>query len=98
MIRKPQRLRKVHPHLRKVIKEAAPLLPFDIQILEGARTRNRQKQYVKRGSSRTMNSRHLIREQDEWWLWMSRLCWTQTATGTKRLAGTGRTTTSSRTW
>ena len=43
----------------KVVKHAEGLVPWDIMIIEGVRTVERQKQLVKQGASRTMNSRHI---------------------------------------
>lgn len=53
------RLKGVHPDLVKVVKRAIELTPIDFTVLEGLRTKERQKQLVAKGASKTMNSRHL---------------------------------------
>ena len=53
------KLRKVHPDLVKVVKRAAEISEMEFTILEGIRTVERQRELVKRGASKTMNSRHL---------------------------------------
>lgn len=54
-----QRLVGVHPDLVKVVKLAITRTPFDFTVLEGVRTREKQEEYVRKGTSKTMNSRHL---------------------------------------
>lgn len=53
------RLEGVHPDLVKVVHLALTKTPIDFMVTEGLRTRERQKQLVASGASRTMNSRHL---------------------------------------
>lgn len=53
------RLEGVHPDLVKVVKRAAVLSDIDFTVLEGLRTKTRQKQLMAAGATRTMNSRHL---------------------------------------
>ena len=53
------RLKGVHPDLVKVVKRAIELTPIDFTVLEGLRTKERQKQLVAKGASKTMNSRHI---------------------------------------
>lgn len=53
------RLDGVHPDLVRVVKRAIELTPVDFGITEGLRTKERQRQLVQAGASRTMNSRHL---------------------------------------
>lgn len=43
----------------KVVKRAAVLSDIDFTVLEGLRTKTRQKQLMAAGATRTMNSRHL---------------------------------------
>lgn len=54
-----QRLEGVHPDLVKVVHRAAALTATAFQVVEGLRTLERQRQYVRQGASRTMKSRHL---------------------------------------
>ena len=63
MIYKPERLDSVHPDLADVVRMVADKLPFDIIILEGIRSRERQQQLLKSGASKTMNSRHFPGKQ-----------------------------------
>jgi peptidoglycan LD-endopeptidase CwlK len=49
----------VHPDLVKVVKRAIEITEQDFTVIEGLRTKERQKELVKRGASKTMNSRHL---------------------------------------
>lgn len=49
----------VHPDLVRVVERAATLTPVPFRILEGVRSLERQRDYVRRGVSRTLNSRHL---------------------------------------
>jgi peptidoglycan L-alanyl-D-glutamate endopeptidase CwlK len=48
-----------HPDLVRVIKRAAALASIDFTVLEVLRTPARQKELVRTGASKTMNSRHL---------------------------------------
>lgn len=57
-----EKLRTVHPSLQHVIQEAADDhlgLGVKFIVTEGIRTKERQKQLVKAGASRTMQSKHL---------------------------------------
>lgn len=54
-----KRLIGVHPHLVRLVTEAAKNTPLEFRITEGVRTKQRQEQLVKAGASTTMNSRHL---------------------------------------
>lgn len=53
------RLEGVHPDLVRVVKKAAALSSLDFTVLEGLRTKERQKQLMELGATKTMNSRHL---------------------------------------
>ncbi len=57
--RSRDRLKGVHPDLVKVIERAIEITPIDFVVLEGLRTMERQKELVKSGASKTLNSRHL---------------------------------------
>lgn len=52
------RLQGVHPDLIRVVMRAAEIGPPFI-VTEGLRSKERQRELVKKGSSRTLNSRHL---------------------------------------
>jgi len=53
------RLAGVHPDLVRVVKRAIALTPVDFRVTEGLRSIERQRELVKAGASKTMNSRHL---------------------------------------
>lgn len=53
------RLKGIHPDLRKVMDRAIATTHIDFTILEGKRTLEQQKKYMKMGATRTMRSRHL---------------------------------------
>lgn len=57
--RSKQRLSGVHPDLVKVVERAIQLTTQDFTVLEGLRSLATQKDYVKRGVSKTLNSKHL---------------------------------------
>ena len=54
------RLKGVHPDLVKVVKRAIEISEYDFMVVEGLRTKETQAEYVKKGVSETMNSRHII--------------------------------------
>lgn len=54
-----KRLDGLHPDLVSVVKLAIQKTEQDFMVGEGMRTLSRQRQLVARGSSTTMNSRHL---------------------------------------
>lgn len=58
-IRSRQRLSGVHPDLVAVVERAIQITEVDFTVLEGLRSRDRQKELVAKGASKTMNSRHL---------------------------------------
>jgi peptidoglycan L-alanyl-D-glutamate endopeptidase CwlK len=51
------RLKTCHPDLQKLLIEA--IKHYDITIIEGIRTKERQEELVRTGMSKTMNSMHL---------------------------------------
>lgn len=57
--RSKTRLKGVHPDLIKVVERAIKISETDFTVLEGLRTKERQKVLVEAGASQTMNSRHL---------------------------------------
>ena len=54
-----ERMKDVHPDLIKVAELALKYSEIDFGISEGLRSLETQKEYVERGVSTTMNSRHL---------------------------------------
>ena len=54
-----KRLQGVHPDLDAVVRLAITLTAQDFRVIEGLRTRERQRYLVEKGASKTMNSRHL---------------------------------------
>ena len=54
------RLKGVHPNLVKVVKRAIEISKYDFMVVEGLRTKETQAEYVKKGVSQTMNSRHNV--------------------------------------
>ncbi|MGX1099953.1 peptidoglycan-binding protein [Amorphus sp. MBR-141] len=49
----------VHPDLVRIVARAADLSPVPFRVFEGVRSVERQRENVRRGVSRTMNSRHI---------------------------------------
>lgn len=49
----------VHPDMVKVVLLAIQLTEVDFGVTEGVRTIEKQREYVAKGASKTMNSRHL---------------------------------------
>ena len=58
-----QRLVGVHPDLVKVVHRAIQLTTQDFTVLEGVRSIETQREYVRKGASQTMDSRHLVGPQ-----------------------------------
>lgn len=54
------RLSGVDDGLQMVVKRAIQISEYDFMVVEGLRTKETQAEYVKKGVSKTMNSRHLI--------------------------------------
>ena len=57
--RSRERLKGVHPDLVLVVGRAIQLTDVDFTVLEGVRTKARQKVLFDRGASKTLNSKHL---------------------------------------
>lgn len=53
------RLEGVHADLVRVVKRAATIADLDFTVLEGLRTVERQRELMKQGATRTLNSRHI---------------------------------------
>jgi peptidoglycan L-alanyl-D-glutamate endopeptidase CwlK len=60
-------LKGVHPDLVRVVKRAITLTKVDFRVGEGLRTVERQRELVKSGASRTMNSRHITGHAVDLW-------------------------------
>lgn len=54
-----ERMQGVHPDLVKVVLLAIQLTEVDFGVTQGVRTIEKQREYVAKGASKTMNSRHL---------------------------------------
>lgn len=54
------KLEGVHPKLVSVVKRAIQVTREDFAVGEGVRSRERQRELVNKGASKTMNSRHLV--------------------------------------
>ncbi|MFW3388333.1 UNVERIFIED_CONTAM: M15 family metallopeptidase, partial [Kocuria sp. CPCC 205274] len=54
-----ERLSTIKPKLREVVLKACETMPFDITVIEGIRTLERQKELLKQGATKTLNSKHL---------------------------------------
>lgn len=63
-------LNGVHPDLRKVLDRALQSSPVDFMINEGLRTIERQRELVRIGASKTMNSRHLTGHAIDFYAWV----------------------------
>lgn len=53
------RLKGIKPSLHRVVERAIFLSDVDFMVVEGLRTKAKQAEYVKKGASQTMNSKHL---------------------------------------
>lgn len=56
------RLSTVHPNLQNIMHKAIELSPVDFTVLEGVRSKERQRKLVDTGKSKTMESLHLMQE------------------------------------
>ena len=54
-----QKLQGVHPDLVAVVSRAIRITNQDFSVIEGLRSKSRQRELVNSGASQTMNSRHL---------------------------------------
>ncbi len=62
--RSQERLRGVHPDLRRVLERAIGLTSIDFTVLEGLRAIERQRLLLAQGATRTLRSRHLPHPSD----------------------------------
>ena len=53
------RLEGVDERLKAIVIECAARCPYPFNVSEGLRTKEQQREYVRQGKSRTMNSKHL---------------------------------------
>ena len=53
------RLKGVNPSLVAVFKRACETMPFDVTVLEGLRTYERQQELLKQGATKVSVSRHM---------------------------------------
>lgn len=53
------RLKGVNPSLVAVFKRACETMPFDVTVLEGLRTHERQQELLKQGATKVSVSRHM---------------------------------------
>lgn len=58
------KLKNVHPDLILVVGLAIQYTEIDFSVLEGKRSIERQRRYVESGSSTTMDSRHLLNDEN----------------------------------
>ena len=54
-----KRLEGVDERLKAIVIECAARCPYPFNVSEGLRTKEQQREYVRQGKSRTMNSKHL---------------------------------------
>ena len=59
-----QRLHGVHPDLIRGMTRALQEAPFPFRVIDGLRTIERQRELLRIGASKTMNSRHLPHKQN----------------------------------
>jgi len=57
-----KKLEGVHESLVSIVKEAIKVTKVDFGVICGTRTKTEQAELVKKGASKTMNSRHLPQE------------------------------------
>jgi peptidoglycan L-alanyl-D-glutamate endopeptidase CwlK len=57
--RSEERLNDIHPELTKIVRLALSLSPLDFVVIEGRRSRARQRALMAIGASRTQRSRHI---------------------------------------
>lgn len=54
-----RRLEGLHPDLVSVVHRALQITPIDFVVIEGLRTKERQRYLFDKGATRTLNSRHI---------------------------------------
>jgi peptidoglycan L-alanyl-D-glutamate endopeptidase CwlK len=58
--RSERNLQGVHPRLVDVVRLALTMSGVDFTVVEGVRALAKQREYVKKGASQTMRSKHLV--------------------------------------
>ena len=58
-VRSLSRLQGVNPSLVAVLKKACESMPFDLTVIEGLRTPERQQELLKQGATKVSVSRHM---------------------------------------
>lgn len=66
-----ERLTGVHPDLVLVVRRAIEITEVDFTVLEGLRTKDRQRELLNAGATTTMNSRHLTGHAVDLGAWVS---------------------------
>lgn len=63
-------MRGIHPDLRRVLDRALQESPIDLVINEGLRTIERQRELLRIGATKTLNSRHLTGHAIDFYAWV----------------------------
>ena len=65
----------VHPQLQSVVKRAIHLTTVDFLVIEGLRTKERQRELLAAGASWTLNSRHITGHAVDLGAWLGTIRW-----------------------
>lgn len=65
----------VHVDLQRVVKRAIHLTTVDFVVIEGLRTKERQRELLAAGASRTLNSRHITGHAIDVAAWLGTIRW-----------------------
>lgn len=65
----------VHVDLQRVVKRAIHLTTVDFVVIEGLRTKERQRELLAAGASRTLNSRHITGHAVDLAAWLGTIRW-----------------------
>lgn len=74
-LRSQQNLAGVHADLVRVVVRALEITTVDFAVIEGVRTRDRQRELVGSGASMTQNSRHLTGHAVDLAAWVGGIRW-----------------------
>lgn len=69
------RLDGVHEDLIAVVKKAIQLTKIDFSVIEGVRTLEKQKEYLAKGATTTLKSRHLTGHAVDLAAWIDGVRW-----------------------